>query len=260
MRRYIPFLLLLALATTACKIRVDTAVVVNADESGTLSMEMSLDEEFRNLSTEGEALFDPTADFDDLPSGWSAEPFVDGEFEGVRIATDFDNLDDFKSKLADLQESSADGEGAPGELFNNLTLTNEGGTFSFRAEPEGLAEAAGGDDVGLEGLDPTAFFDSLFEIRMSVTLPGTLGDHNADTVDDNTLTWNIGLDDDGTAIFASSSSGGFSLNLPVLAVVALVLAAVATIAVARRERGQPVVAAPEEDRELVAVDGDPFAS
>ena len=83
MRRLIPFVLLLALVSTACKIRLDTSVVVNADESGTFAIEMGLDEEFRQFAEEGGGEFDILDGMEDVPSDWTVDTFSDGEFEGV---------------------------------------------------------------------------------------------------------------------------------------------------------------------------------
>ena len=79
----IPLLLLLALVSSACKMRFDTALTVNADESGTFAIEMSFDEEFRALSEEGggDGLGDLTTGFEDAPAGWGISGGVSSDIE-----------------------------------------------------------------------------------------------------------------------------------------------------------------------------------
>ena len=62
------FLLVFALVVSACQIRFDTAVVINADGSGTFAIEISLDEEFRQLSEDqGGGDLDMTDGFEEDP-------------------------------------------------------------------------------------------------------------------------------------------------------------------------------------------------
>ena len=64
------FLLVFALVVSACQIRFDTAVVINADGSGTFAIEISLDEEFRQLSEDqGGGDLDMTEGFEEDPPG-----------------------------------------------------------------------------------------------------------------------------------------------------------------------------------------------
>ena len=235
----VPLLLLLALVSSACKMRFDTALTINADESGSFAIEMSFDEEFRQLSEDGggEGLGDLTTGFEDAPPGWGIEPFTDGEFEGVRIKTDFSSLDDLNGKLDEL--ATADGGSsspAGNDLFGDLSVTRDGDSFQFRTSPVDFGDDLSGDS-GFEGLDPSAFFDQIFEIRLKVTLPGTPGSHNADVVEGNTFIWNIGFDDEGRSFEAASSGGGGGMNVAVIAIAVLVAAGVAFFIISRRNSG-----------------------
>ena len=259
----IPLLLLLALVSSACKMRFDTALTVNADESGTFAIEMSFDEEFRALSEEGggDGLGDLTTGFEDAPAGWGIEEFADGEFEGVRIYADFTDLDDLQSKLGQL--AAAEGGDAPAgnDLFGEITLTRDGDSFQFRTAPVDFGDDLSGDS-GLEGLDPSMFFDEIFEIRLKVALPGTPGEHNADVVEGNTFIWNIGFDDQGRTFEAASTGGGGGINIAVVAVAAIVAAVVALVIVNRRSGGSGSGAELETGvgDPVEPTEGDPFGS
>lgn len=232
MKLRIPLLLVFALLAAACQMRLDASVTINSDESGTFAIEMSADEEFRDLGDEG---FDLTEGTEDLPDNWSVEPFVDGDFEGVRVVTSFSDLDDLNSKLQLLRDSADNS--LPTDMFGGMTVTHEGSMFSFRTEITGLADglAPSDDDSGFDGIDPSAFFDSLFQIRLVVTLPGEVIEHNADVISGSTMTWNISLDDEGTEFFATSSVSGDGLNPLVIVIIALVLAGAVFWFLSRRE-------------------------
>jgi hypothetical protein len=227
-------LVALALIATACQIRFDTSVVVNEDGSGSFTIEIGLDEEFRQLSESSDDTSDPTEGFDEIPDGWTSEPFTDGKFEGVRVSTDFNSLEDLNTRLAQLNELSTEEEGSPTDLFQDMSIEESGGTFTFRAGAEGLAESVLSDDEGgFEGLDPSALFGELFLIRLLVTLPGEPGEHNADELVENTFIWNIGLDDEGSEFIATSSTGG-GLNALVIVLLIVAVAAVAMYLLAKR--------------------------
>ncbi|MDH3499013.1 MAG: hypothetical protein OEM97_02730 [Acidimicrobiia bacterium] len=272
LRRITPLLIAFALLTAACQIRVDSMIEVNEDETGTFGIEIGFDEEFRQLAEDQGGTLDLSTT-DGLPSGWRSEAFASGEFEGTRISTDFTSFADLDTKLHQLEEAGSDGEAAPNALFNDLNLRREGDTFTFEAQleqvDESFSDMAGGD-AALDGIDPAAFLESLFQVRFLVTLPGTVGDHNADEVDGDTLIWSIGLDGQSRTLSASSTVGGSGLAglLPVLgaAVVVLLLAGVG-IAVFRRRSKVSKIPATVGARLSVSspeihepVDGDPFAS
>lgn len=237
MRRLIPLLLVLALVSTACKVRFDTALTINADESGRFAIEMGFDEEFRALSEEsgGGEFGDLTSDMEDVPANWGVEEFTDGEFEGVRIFVEFDSLDQLNASLDELA-ASTDDPTTSGDLYGDLHVTRDGDAFAFRTDPITLGDDFSADS-GVEGLDMTAMLDQFFQIRLKVTLPGTPGDNNADQVDGNTFIWNIGVADEGAEFFANSSGGGSGLNPAFIAVAVLLLSIGAWLVLARRNAG-----------------------
>ncbi len=202
MKRFIPLIMLLGLVLSACTIRFDIGIDVNEDESGTFALFMGFDEEFQQLADEGGGEgFSLTEGLEDVPEGWTVENVVEDEFEGVRISTNFESFDDLDAKLAELGDTADTGVGT--DFLSDFSLTHEGDEFRFDVDVSGLDEGltdavgdSGGEDL-FSGIDPASFFEDLFEIRFKLTLPGTIGDNNADEVDGNTLIWNVDLADEG---------------------------------------------------------------
>ncbi len=264
MKRYIPLLMILGVALSACTIRFDVDLRINEDESGTFALFVGFDEEFQQLIEQGGGEgFELTEGIEDVPEGWTVENVVEEGFEGVRIQTPFNDLEDLESKLGDLGDTADSGVGT--DFLSDFALTHEGDEFRFEVDVSGLDEGlsdavgdTGGDDL-LSGIDPTQLFEDLFEIRFRLTLPGTIGDNNADSVDGNTLTWNVDPTDEGTTYLAVSSTGGGSSALLVGGIVAAaaVVAGVGFVAVRRRRDEAAVEAVTSAQVSLDAPPVDP---
>jgi hypothetical protein len=245
-KRIIP-LLVIVMMVSACKIRFDVGATVNADESGTLSIVVAMDEELRQLS-EGDA--DLTLGEEDVPAGWVVEEYVDGVFEGVRVSTTFSSLEELREQVAEIAEGTADSDEALPEFISQIELTREGDVFTFMADLSGLedglgsAVGGGGDSFGI---DPSAFLADLFEIRIVITLPGEIVSHNADVVAENTLTWNLSILDDGRVLEAESDAGTGSPGMVIaLIVLVIVIAAVGYMVMMKRKEGESTAAASED--------------
>jgi len=267
--------LLLAVALSSCTVRFDSHITIDADESGTFALEISLDEELRELAAQsGEADgFDLTGDLGDAPPGWSITEFAAGEFEGFRIATDFADFADLDLRLAELTASTDAGSPAP-TFLEESGLTRSGNDFAFRTTITGLQDdlaglSGGSDDLTFEGFDPSTVFAQLFQVRFIVTLPGKIGANNADSVDGNTLFWDIGFDDEGLTLHAASTAGAGGGGSTALALGLLVFAAVAIGVIVyrvsqRNRREEPVwmghVATPLTPDPDGEVGADPFAA
>jgi len=218
-------LMALVVLLTGCKIRMDSNLVLNEDESGTYAIEMSADSELRQLAEEqGGEPIDFTQGMEDVPEGWTVEEFTDGDFSGVRISHPFSSIAQFEQDLGDLVSL---GGGATTGILTGLGLSHDGDQFAFDSDLTGVSDTLGqlaGGDLGseMEGVDMGAMFDQLFEVRIVITLPGEVGDNNADEVNGNTLVWNVSLSDEGKQLHAESSVGGGSGTVVLIA--ALVLA------------------------------------
>jgi hypothetical protein len=257
-KKFMP-LLVLMLLLSGCKLRADAAITVNADESGSVGLEVSLDEELRNVLTEQGQSLDLTGQLDGLPDGWSAEPFVDGEFEGVRATTEFASFAELEATLQELEGSEFGSQGNLGDLLAGLQLGHDGNRYDFTAtidDVSGSFEGAIGDGFG--GVDVETLFDSVFEVRVLVSLPGVITAHNGDAIDGSTVTWNIDLQTSGTTLSATSETeaAGPGLGVIVAIVAAVVLLGVAVVMVQRRngQRARELVAA-AHDVEVVQEPG-----
>lgn len=242
-------LLALGLALSACTVRVDLGVGVNEDESGTFSLFVGLDQELQQLAQQsgGEDL-NFTQAMEDVPEGWTAEEVSQEGFDGVKVSTDFSSFDALESKLAQLAETG--GTGMPTDFLSGFGLTHEGDEFRFKVDVSGLSQglgdalgAGGGDDM-LQGFSPDQILQDLFQIRFLLTLPGKIESNNADSVDGNTLIWNVGVADEGTTYEAVSTTGGAGAGvLWGVLVLALVAAAAVGLIFFRRKQEKEAVAA-----------------
>ena len=248
-KRYIPLFALLALVLSACTIRVDVGLVVNEDETGTFGLFMGFDEEFQELMAQGGGEdLDLTEDLSDVPEGWTVEEVTEDGFEGVRISTDYESFEDLEAKLSEMSDGTDSGIGT--DFLSDSGLTHEGDEFRFEADTSGVDEGlsgalgeSGGEDM-LEGMDASAILGDLFEIRFNLTMPGSITEHNADSINGNTLTWEIDVSEEGGTLLAVSTVGGGSSALLIggIAVGALVVVG-GGVAIARRRKGDAAVEA-----------------
>lgn len=266
MKRLLPLLAVFALALSACTLRVDIGVIVNEDESGSFSLFTGADEELRSLAEQGGESFDITEGLEDVPDGWRVEEAAEDGFEGARVSADFDSFDELEALIAELNESG-DGE-AGTDLFTDVSLVRNGDEFRFTADVSGLSDElagslseGGGEDL-FSGLDPTSFFSDLFEIRFTLTLPGTIGANNADTVDGNMLVWNVSLLDDSGTYEAVSTVGEGGVPWVLLLIVLAVIGVLVAAFLMMRQRREATPASPFGDVPTPSegsLPADPFA-
>ncbi len=179
--RRLTLITVIGLMLTACQVKMDQSTVVNGDETGTISVFMGFDEELKNLmATSGEDPFEEAEA--NAPEGFTASRTTMGDFEGVVITGEFENLE----KFAEMMEASNDsGDSA---ISGEYSITREGDIFTYRVDLDAMDMSDFGGDAGLEGMD----LSTLFDITVSVKLPGKVTSNNADeTSADGTLVWNI---------------------------------------------------------------------
>jgi len=247
-KRYLPLFVFLALALSACTIRFDIGLNINEDESGTFTLFVGLDEELRELmETGGGDDVSMTDEFAaDAPEGWDVEEVTEDGFEGARISTGFESIEDLESKLAEMSEGG-DGSMGGADMLSGFELTHEENEYKFKVDVSGLDEGLtdavgeGGGDM-MSGLD-ASMMEDLFEIRFRLTLPGSIGEHNADTVNGNELTWNLSMTDERDSLHATSATGGGSSAM-LIGGIAVAAAAVVGVGVAASRRRKSTV---EED-------------
>lgn len=259
----------LALVLASCEIRVHTDLMVDEDESGVLSSEVSFDDQLMRMAgMSGQEMFSDEMLSDEmLPDGggWSIEP-VAGEYTGLRVSLAFDSLDDLSAQLDEMTAATGgafdemlggdgmtDGSGLGGlaagaGILSDFSLTRDGDAFVFRAAvPDTGAmmdEAMGDDSIPVD----MSMLEDIFDARFTLTLPGEIVSSNADMVTGQTLVWELSLGGGAHVMEARSEvpSSGAGMIIA-LAVALLVLAAIVYIALDRRRRSAEEAAAPAEE-------------
>jgi len=234
-------LALVVVVATGC-IRLDLAVTVDADGTGTLEMDAAISDSLAEFAEafsgdESAGTCEELLEDSDLPSGassiWSsAHPYSEDGWCGVRLTGQFTDFD-----LSALEE---DGE-MPFRLWSEDELVY------FEMD---ISDLSPGDDEEMS-------FDELMtiakvldleiaepEITIEATLPGAPLDHNADSTSGSTFRWDVNLAG-GESRTSLSASADMSAATPadggpwVLIIVigaALVLLLVVSFAVMRRRR------------------------
>lgn len=191
MRRTLLPLLLLALLGSACQVKIDQTTRIEDDGSGQIVLDVLLDEELRTLT----GFEDAASAFDlagGVPDGFVVEDLVVDDFAGARAFRDFASIDELNTVLQDA---------ATAGLADEVTVVREGNEYRYTATIGDLSAAA----EGLGGFITADTFDDFFDIVLAVDMPGNVVDHNADSVrEDGTLVWQIGIDDSGKTISATS--------------------------------------------------------
>lgn len=216
MRRLIILAALVALVTTACKIETNFGAVINADGSGTLIVEMGMDEEAQSFFLQ---------DTDD--------PFEDQDM------SDFPNARQRQERRGDMDFwiVEADVEDIAAETQTVLALDNsllESFSITITDTLVTVTGTASGEDFGDAGgeFDPSVMEDSV-SANVKITMPGSITSHNATSQNGNELTWKIPLFGGPLEINAQSdptgtpavSGGGLSLPLIIGALALLAAAA-----------------------------------
>ncbi len=250
-------LALLALLASAVLLsgcaRIEIAIQVNEDGSGTIALLSALDTSFLDAAAAaGDTdLADSFIDLDeaDLPPGATIEEYDEDGFRGVRARFPFAASDDITRAIdAALSDAGDDPTGeAAGldELFERFDLRRDGDGWRFDAVVTPLFMGA------LPGEDGDAFdsaFDSglaelmleEFEFTIRLDLPGEIVEHNADAVEDGALIWSLDpLSEEPRELLALTSGGKDRTILHVttgVVVALLVAAAAAAIRFSSRRR------------------------
>ena len=218
MRRLTLLALLLTVVATACKIETNFHARINASGSGVIIAEVGMDEEAQTFLLTGENT-DPF-EGNDLSDCVGARTSEDqrGELHFWVIECDIASLEEFEATMTSTENTFM-------QSFD-ITVTDSLVTVTGSA----TAEESLGEDT--EGFDPSVLEDSI-SANLRITMPGRIIEHNADSVDGNTLTWeipilggtlNVSAQSDPRGTPAGGGSGGFPIWLIVVIVVVVLLA------------------------------------
>ena len=227
MRRITLMAALLALTTAACKIEFNLAADLGADATGTVTLEVGFDEEAAEFF-----LQEGTDPFESAPPGAETRTEERGDMTFHQITQRFAGEEELAGMMT--------GEEAPFETFR--------ATFTDRlVSIEGTIGGAGGgffEEGDLSEFTPDQLVQGLSaEIR--ITMPGRVLDHNADLLDERTLTWELDLFGATQTINAQSDpqgqpEGGGGIPAWVIAVVAIAVVAAVGYLMYRRSKSDPV--------------------
>lgn len=181
-------LALLAVVLGACRMDVDTRVAVEPTGSGTLAVDVVLDDDLvQSLTATG---FDPTPT---RVPGWDVERVAVDGGERISIVTTFDDPDELSQRVDELAAGLDDED--PGLVESvDLELAEDGSselaaTVGLRLPSSTGVEGPGfadGQDLAALAADPEKF-----GATFSVELPGPVTAPDADRIDGTTATWNL---------------------------------------------------------------------
>ncbi len=237
-------LTLVLVAAAGCKIEMSLDTVIEADGSGTVGVRLAADKEMRDLIAQqagGEG--DLFGEFESgVPEGWESNSDTDADgTRWVKATRSFADPSELQAFLAE----GADGAQGPAETIGaqNFSLTQERTFFwvktEFSADWDPDSAMAEMSAEAPPGTDP-ASIASIFQVENRLTLPGSIGDNNADEVDGKTLIWRP-LVSGVTQMTASS----VTYRLPAIAGIGVVVAVLlgvigwGVLLVIRRGRAQP---------------------
>ncbi len=186
---------LLALATSACQLRLAADIVVDAGLDGTFELVVAVDRELAQLLDE--VGVDVLAGLDEVRRSapqWTVHTEHDDRGWTLRLRTRFDGAEQF-TQLTDELHAALDDDDA--RLFEDLRLRRlSGGPVAFDGAV-GLvlpaAPGARGAGVAVDADDVhrilTERGEDLVRYDLRVTLPAPPRVHDADEVDGTTLIW-----------------------------------------------------------------------
>lgn len=211
-RRRFVLVAVVLLLLSACRVKMDVRTTIEDDGSGeivaTLLMSQTAREalqpkerksddpiELHEIRQRGEDIFERgpmplDALEDDVPDGWEGERITEEGRDGIRLRSEFDNLEEISARVDSLSGFGDDllaefGRTTENVAFPVLTqgfsITREGPEFHVDGEPD--AEAYAGATGGANNL--------LAELTIAVDLPGGVVEHDADEEEGSTLTWTI---------------------------------------------------------------------
>lgn len=220
MKRFAILLTTLTVLLAGCRAEVRLLVDVTEEGTGSITAEVGIDDQLRNLidrlAGDSESLISEL----DLGLDGEAETRIEGDLTIYATEVEFDDV-------AGVPESSAGN-------FTTFTvdLTDDGTSL------EATLDVAGELDVSQFPLDPNEIGPENLQARVLVSLPGEPADHNADELlDDGRFSWRIPLDGE-LYMFASTvyPKSGFPWWLVGLLALTAALALGVWLAAVRRDK------------------------
>lgn len=242
-KRYLVAFVFVILALSACRIESNILLDINEDGSARIGAEIGFDDEMMALVGQGGGNLDDIIGELSNIAGTSVETINRTEGDMTYFGA--------TSSVEDLSTHTFDGIQANTFSSFSYIFDENGATLAARVDATGLGDLADGQLP----IDPAQITADVFSGNVVVKMPGTVVEHNADSVrSDGTLVWSLPISG-STDVLAVSTFGSSSSNWIGL-VVALVLllgggAAVAAVVMSRKKEKETVAqAAAEHDAAL----------
>ncbi|GMR01862.1 MAG: hypothetical protein BMS9Abin20_0184 [Acidimicrobiia bacterium] len=236
MRKFLFIFALLAIALSACRAESNVILTIEEDGSATVGAEMGFDQEFRDLLEQAGFSADDMVSRLSGSGGEDLQPILrtDGDMTYFGASSSVDDL-----STLDL---STEGMDFFSEFFSVFSYEFDDSSARLTATVESPDFSGGGENFPF---DPSAITREVFSANVIVSMPGTVGEHNADEIrSDGTLVWNIPLTGSTTIVATSEyGSGSNSWIFWVLGGVLIVgIVAAATAMIVSRKEAEKAVA------------------
>ena len=180
----------------------------------------------------------------EIPGEWEVERGTDDDgTKWLAMTRPFASPEELEEILASSALSSV-------VDIESLTLTRDEGVFSTKTRFSTTADVGGAmSQLGEAAVDlPLDLLSQVLVIENRLTLPGTIGDNNADEVQGNTLVWNVGTSD-AREMHAESVAYNWAAIVGIIVAGGIVIAAlvVALVLIILRRRRPSSPPSPTED-------------
>lgn len=230
-----------SLLLAACQLRLAADVAVEQDGSGTLTIQVALDDELAGLLEEsGSDPLDGLQEASQLADGWSVD-VQEQDGVAVTLTAPFDDPAGFERLTGELHAALDPADGA---LFRDLRLrVDDDGAARFSGRIGLLLPStpgAEGAEVRFDAGDLERLLeergDDFVRYELRLTLPAAPSQHDADRASGRTLVWRAPVSS-LRAVSAESPGPSATPLLTALAVLAVSAAATATGVVLVRRHG-----------------------
>lgn len=257
LRRALFAVVLFVLVLAGCRIETNVGIALEADGSGTASIDIGMDDEALSfVETTGQdfASACSTDGIGDLVGENPLEGVLGaGQSEATAEVVEEDGLTICRTSFAfDDVTAIADSTDTEGLALDVSITADEVSVNGVLA-----GEAAGGDEgLGDLGFDLSLLEDA-FSVNLRIAMPGEVIESNADTtLSDGTLEWNVDLFGGGDTVIQATSDpnaggGGGSATTLIIVLAVVALAAVAVF-LFMRSRQKPAAATAGGDAAAVA--------
>ncbi|WLR51786.1 hypothetical protein LC040_02455 [Bacillus tianshenii] len=173
---------------TGC-VKFNTHITVNKDGSLNLKQTIGVTKEMLALAGENNDMFSEADIAKMREDGYKVEPFEDDAYMGYQMTRTF-------ASLKELETTGAfpTGEKQASSLYDSFSFKEKNGLFKQTIIIDGNLDFSSTTGDALNGFLGNSIKDSM-DLSFSATLPLKPKQHNADSIDGNTYTWKLQLNE-----------------------------------------------------------------